>query len=87
MPVKLRRESFGGEDFCHINIHHITHRKINMSPRTTGPLRKGNPTFFLRGKNCWFSLDFPFPETNIAPKNGWLEYYFPIREAYFQGLC
>ena len=19
-----------------------------------------------------------FPETNIAPKNGWLEYYFPI---------
>ena len=27
------------------------------------------------------------PETNIAPKNGWLEYYFPIGEAYFQGLC
>ena len=27
------------------------------------------------------------PETNIAPKNGWLEYYFPIEEAYFQGLC
>ena len=26
-------------------------------------------------------------ETNIAPKNGWLEYYFPIGEAYFQGLC
>ena len=26
------------------------------------------------------------PETNIAPKNGWLEYYFPIGEAYFQGL-
>ena len=25
------------------------------------------------------------PETNIAPKNGWLEYYFPIGEAYFQG--
>ena len=22
-------------------------------------------------------------ETNIAPKNGWLEYYFPIGEAYF----
>ena len=28
------------------------------------------------------------PETNIAPKNGWLEYYFPIiGEAYFHGLC
>ena len=26
------------------------------------------------------------PETNIAPENGWLEYYFPIEEAYFQGL-
>ena len=26
------------------------------------------------------------PETNIAPTNGWLEYYFPIGEAYFQGL-
>ncbi len=21
---------------------------------------------------------FTLPETNIAPKNGWLEYYFPI---------
>ena len=26
------------------------------------------------------------PETNISPKYGWLEYYFPIGEAYFQGL-
>ena len=25
-------------------------------------------------------------ETNIAPENGWLEYYFPIGMAYFQGL-
>ena len=25
------------------------------------------------------------PETNIAPENGWFEYYFPIGEAYFQG--
>ena len=25
--------------------------------------------------------------TNIAPENGWLEYYFPIGEAYFHGLC
>ncbi len=27
------------------------------------------------------------PETNVANENGWLEYYFPIGEAYFQGLC
>ncbi len=27
------------------------------------------------------------PKTNIAPENGWLEYYFPIGEAYFQVLC
>ena len=26
------------------------------------------------------------PKTNIDPTNGWLEYYFPIGEAYFQGL-
>ena len=26
-------------------------------------------------------------ETNIAPENGWLEYYFPIGMAYFQVLC
>ena len=25
------------------------------------------------------------PETNIAPENGWLEYYFPIGMAYFSG--
>ncbi len=27
------------------------------------------------------------PKTNIAPENGWLEYYLPIGKAYFQGLC
>ena len=27
------------------------------------------------------------PETNIAPENGWLEYYFPFGNAYFQVLC
>ena len=27
---------------------------------------------------------YTLPETNIARKNGWLEYYFPIREAYFE---
>ena len=31
-------------------------------------------------------IPFTLPKTNIAPTNGWLEYYFPIGEAYFQGL-
>ena len=30
-------------------------------------------------------MESTLPETNIAPENGWLEYYFPIGEAYFQG--
>ena len=30
---------------------------------------------------------YTLPETNIVPKDGWLEYYFPIEEAYFQRLC
>ncbi len=36
--------------------------------------------------NTFSGLD-TLPETNIAPKNGWLEYYFPIGMAYFQVLC
>ena len=27
------------------------------------------------------------PKTNIAPENGWLEYYFSLGEPYFQVLC
>ena len=36
-------------------------------------------------KQCGLLEDTLF-ETNIAPENGWLEYYVPIGEAYFQGL-
>ena len=36
-------------------------------------------SFFWRGTNI-----NSLPETNIAPENGWLEYYFPIGMAYFQ---
>ncbi len=32
------------------------------------------------------ALIITLPKTNIAPTNGWLEYYFPIGEAYFQWL-
>ena len=38
------------------------------------------------GKYTVRPMDGTLLETNIAPKNGWLEYYFPIGEAYFQGL-
>ena len=39
---------------------------------------------FFRGSNVYFATNLPtpklptLPETNIAPENGWLEYYFPI---------
>ena len=38
---------------------------------------------FGPSKHCVYTL----PETNITPENAWLEDYFPIGEAYFQGLC
>ena len=35
-----------------------------------------------------FGINITLPETTAkAPKNGWLEYYLPIGEAYFQVLC
>ncbi len=40
----------------------------------------------MYGKFEGFPLYSTLPKTNIAPTNGWLEYYFPIGEAYFQGL-
>ncbi len=51
-------------------------------PRTLSDM-KNNMLYASRTHRHWFTL----PETNIAPENGWLEYYFPIGEAYFQELC
>ena len=42
------------------------------------------PAVSLQG--CTSEEELTLPETNIAPENWWLEYYFPIGEAYFQGL-
>ncbi len=50
--------------------------------------------FTVRGIKMAYKLEYveahvqsiTLPKTNIAPTNGWLEYYFPIGEAYFQGL-
>ncbi len=44
---------------------------------------KSHSFFFKRTKTI---STITLPKTNIAPTNGWLEYYFPIGEAYFQGL-
>ena len=46
-------------------------------------MKLSHMSFFIKSMAYkWHTL----PETNIAPENGWLEYYFPIGEAYFQGL-
>ena len=36
---------------------------------------------------CVRKFDVTLPETNIAPENGWLEYYIIFGIAYFQVLC
>ena len=51
------------------------------------PLLGAWPRFFFRKKSDHQVIENTLPGTNIAPKNGWLEYYFPIGEAYSQGLC
>ena len=40
----------------------------------------------LRNRNV-LDFDCTLPETNMAPENGWLEYYLPFGMAYFQVLC
>ncbi len=45
-------------------------------------------TMILTKADALDSGDIPSLKlTFFAPKNGWLEYYFPIGEAYIQGLC
>ncbi len=44
-------------------------------------LPKGN-----HGKTLVKQVTITLPETNIGPENGWLEYYFPIGEAYYHGF-
>ena len=59
---------------------------LDRSVISSNPGSPTNRIFF----GCWFMNHcfFTLPETNIfAPKNGWLEHYFAIGEAYFQGLC
>ena len=46
--------------------------------------RDPGPDFGSFNKNI---LMLTPPKFNIAPENGWLEYYFPIGKVTFQGLC
>ena len=49
--------------------------QVDAERGVRGKIRQGRP-------RCSFSYGAPIngtlPETNISPKNGWLEYYFPI---------
>ena len=57
---------------------------VTFQTRNT-PLPETNMTG--NGKSTMNEDVYPItlPETNIAPKNGWLEYYFPIGDALFSG--
>ncbi len=64
---------------------------VSVDGGTQG-VAKGNDVVLSFGRNVGEdkspkAATATLPETNIAPKNGWLEYYFPIGKAYFQGLC
>jgi len=39
------------------------------------------------GSGCKSLKRYTLPETNMAPENGWLEYWFPLGKPYFQVLC
>ena len=65
-------------------------------PANKGGLRPANKDSSIRLRSWWRTFEslrqsdvvsIILPKTNIAPKDGWLEYYFRIAEAYFQGLC
>ena len=59
---------------------------VNLStPFRTSKNRRNFACRFSDG--CFAGMfEGSFPETNIAPENGWLEYKFPFGMAYFQGL-
>ena len=63
---------------------HMTDYTTNACGKYNGiPLNRSNMSRILSSDEEKILAD-TLPEINIAPKNGWLEYYFPIGEAYFQ---
>ncbi len=82
MPYDLKHDLSLGQGLavCHAARH-------GRDARLQGSRR----SFSMEGNLKDMDWGYPPPttlhKTNIfAPTNGWLEYYFPIGEAYFQGL-
>ena len=100
--LQVPGDFFSGEDFGSANMDKdfsgfqwsfalLTYSSYQWWARIRSMPKQQKPTLFIasltknpQSPTAWF--EFTLPETNIAPENGWLEYYFPIGEAYFQGL-
>ena len=99
---KTRLKAIGFGDFSRSQCPQSTESKIatpkfgwqilaffNLPPR---PSRAAEPSTEKKcgwGSVGWGEKNIEVAQINIAciyPENGWLEYYFPIGEAYFQGL-
>ena len=77
---------FNGNVSRHFPLHVSIHCWAKEVDRVDYILNVGKPK--VNPKDTWRIIPVStLPETNIAPENGWLEYCFPIGEAYFQGLC
>ena len=70
-------------DGVHLGYFHPEISGVNWAPN----LRPGfwAPSCRTNYISQWLLVVLTLPETNVSPKNGWLEYYFPIEEAHFQG--
>ena len=80
---------FGSSDLFHQPFQAATHLKFNeFAPEKVTKSPKGKDS--LPTSNHHFSEAFAvtLPETNIAPKNGWLEYdRFLLGRLIFRGVC
>ena len=61
--------------------------KLETMGKTRVFFRDHPGIFVLENASLDFASTGTLPETNIAPENGWLEYYFPFGKAHFQVLC
>ena len=64
----------------HLDEESVPVRPATPSTQTPRQVSAGHGSGYGRlGEDwTWFICSITLPETNIAPKNGWLEYYFPI---------
>ena len=54
------------------------HRRLSLGLINIPNKRNKNMEEYRQSAIQSSSMAFTLPETNIAPENGWLEYYFPI---------